>query len=342
MTIELDLETITFINSDGEISVNVKKKIPEKLYKYYSLDKNSNSSMKNSSLFFSHAHLLNDVMDGNFSLWNLNKYIEKYKKDTNSTDDNNVLIQSHLLQLINPILKHRGTLSLTDGYENELFWAHYTKDRGYCIEIDTQKLNSFLKEKYQNKVLLFPVNYSELKSIDFHEKVIYKLEDSTQSVDVKIPICYSFSVKDKFWNYENEWRFLLNDNDFEQISNPLEIISDDLKSVELKNLSKRNVKVDSEIIKKVILALYFFNNERFNKRDTDNQQNEIYWFKKTNEFEFTYNFLEILKNQYNDKIEQIDKTLNYESNTVHRKLQYKIKILKLTKEFVKIKRTLIE
>src|SRR5690606_5120673 len=102
----------------------------------YSLDNKSNSSMKNCSLFFSHAHLLNDVMDGNFSLWNLNKYIEKYKKDTKSTDDNITLIKSHLQQLINPILKYRGTLSLTDGYENELFWAHYTRDRGYCIEID--------------------------------------------------------------------------------------------------------------------------------------------------------------------------------------------------------------
>jgi DNA repair exonuclease SbcCD ATPase subunit len=38
-----------------------------------------NSSLKNSSLFFSHAHLLNDVMDGNLSLWNLNEYIEKLK-----------------------------------------------------------------------------------------------------------------------------------------------------------------------------------------------------------------------------------------------------------------------
>lgn len=339
---ELDLDKVKFINTNGDISVNIKVDIPIKLYKYYCIDKNSNSSMENSSLFFSHAHLLNDVMDGNFSLWNLKNYIQKYKKDTNNSDDENTLIKSHLIQLINPILKYRGTLSLTDSFENELFWAHYTKDRGYCIEIDTQKLYTFLKEKYQNMVLLFPINYNELKSIDFHENVIYKLEKNKQSVDVKIPICYSLSVKDKFWDYENEWRLLLNDKEFNQISNPLEIISDDLKNTELKNLSKRNVKVDSEIIKKVILSLYFFNNERFNKTETDTQQNEIYWFKKTTEFKFTHNFLKILKNQYNDKIEQIDKTLNYDSNTVKRKLQFKVKILKITKRYVKIKRTLIE
>jgi hypothetical protein len=100
--IELDLEKVKFINTNGEITVNVKIDSPNKLYKFYSIDKNSNSSMKNSSLFFSHAHLLNDVMDGNFSLWNLNEYSEKYKRETKNTNDNETLFRSHLTQLINP------------------------------------------------------------------------------------------------------------------------------------------------------------------------------------------------------------------------------------------------
>ena len=349
--IELDLKFATFINSDGEISVNVKKEFPEKLYKYYSINEYSNSSMKNSSLFFSHAHLLNDVMDGNFSLWDLNDYILKYKKDTNNINDNSSLIDSHLLQLINPILKYRGTLSLTECYKNELFWAHYTNDRGYCIQLNTQKLNTFLNDKYSKKVLLFPISYNELEPINFHKNVIYKRLDeiindkivgSEQSVDAKLPICYSFSVKDKFWDYENEWRFLLNHNDFGHISNPLEIISDDLKKVENDNLKKRNIEIDKEITEKVILAVYFFNNERFNKREIDSEQNEIYWFKKNYEYDFIYSFLEILKDQYNNKIEQIDKVLNYESNLVYRELECKIEILELTKEYVKIKRSNIE
>lgn len=341
--IELDLDKVKFINTNGEISVNVKIDFPNKLYKYYSIDKNSNSSMKNSSLFFSHAHLLNDVMDGNFSLWNLNEYIEKYKRETKNISDNETLIRSHLTQLINPILKYRGTLSLTDCYKNELFWAHYTKDRGYCIQLNTQGLNNFLKEEHKSNVLLFPINYGELKSINFHKKVIYETNGENQTVDAKIPIFYSFSVKDNFWNYENEWRFFLNHKDFEQVSNPLEIISDELKKIELGNLSKRNIKINNKIIEKVILALYFFNNERFNKREIDNQQNETFWFKTdTCEFESLHNFISILKEQYNDRIEQIDKTLNYEKNIVNRKLQFKVQILELTKEFLKIKRTIIE
>lgn len=341
---ELDLDKVKFLNINGEISVNVKIEIPEKLYKYYSIDKNSNSSMKNSSLFFSHAHLLNDVMDGNFSLWNLNEYIEKYKRETKNTNDNETLIRSHLIQLINPVLKYRGTLSLTDSYKNELFWAHYTKDRGYCIQLNTQELNNFLKEEYKNNVLLFPINYSELKSINFHQKVLYETNGKNQSVDAKIPIFYSFSVKDNFWNYENEWRFFLNHKDFEQISNPLEIISDELKKKELGNLSKRNIKINNKIIEKVILAIYFFNNERFNKIDLDIYQNETFWFKTTDtcEFELLHNLISILKEHYNDRIEQIDKILNYENNIVDRKLQFKVQILELTKEFVKIKRTIIE
>lgn len=340
---ELELDKVKFINTNGEISVNVKTEIPKKLYKYYSIDKNSNSSMKNSSLFFSHAHLLNDVMDGNFSLWNLNEYIEKYKRETKTTTDNETLIISHLTQLINPILRYRGTLSLTDCYKNELFWAHYTRDRGYCIQLNTQELDNFLKEEYKNNVLLFPINYGDLKSINFHENVIYETVGENQSVDAKIPICYSFSVKDNFWNYENEWRFFLNHKDFAHISNPLEIINDESKELELRNLSKRNIKIDNKIIEKVILALYFFNNERFNKRELDNQQNETFWFKTdTCEFESFHNFITILKEQYYDRIEQIDKILNYENNIIHRKLQFKVQILELSKEFVKIKRTIIE
>lgn len=339
---ELDLDKVSFVNSNGEISVKLKIEVPKKLYKYYSVDKNSNSSMNNSSLFFSHAHLLNDVMDGNFSLWNLNEYIEKYKRETKNTNDNDTLIKSQLNQLINPILQYRGTLSLTDCYKNELFWTHYTKDRGYCIEINTKELDDFLKKEYKNNVLLFPINYGKLKSINFHENVIYKSDGEYQSVDAKIPIFYSFSVKDNFWSYENEWRFFLNHKDFEQISNPLEIINDELKQIELRNLSKRNIKIKNKIIEKVILALYFFNNERFNKRELDNQQNETFWFKTdTYEFESLHNFITILKEQYKDRIEQIDKVLNYENNIVHRKLQFKIQILELTKEFVKIKRIII-
>ena len=104
----------------------------------------------------------------------------------------------------------------------------------------------------------------------------------------------------------------------------------------------RPPRVNNKIIEKVILALYFFNNERFNKRELDNQQNETFWYKThTCEFESLHNFLSILKEQYNDRIEQIDKILNYENNVVHRKLQFKVQILELTKEFVKIKRTII-
>ena len=341
--IELDLDKVKFINANGEISVNIKIDFPENLYKYYSIDKNSNSSLKNSSLFFSHAHLLNDIMDGNLSLWNLSEYIKKYKRETKNTSTNLTLIRSHLTQLINPILKFRGTLSLTDCYKNELFWAHYTKDRGYCIQMNTYELENFLREKYKSKVLFFPINYGELKAINFHEKVIYGTDGENQSVDAKIPICYSFSVKENFWNYENEWRFFLNHKDFEHISNPLEIINDELKEVELSNLSKRNVKIENKIIEKVILALYFFNNERFNKKEVDNLLNEIFWFKiDKSEYKSLYNFLKILKVQYNNRIEQIDKILDYENNVVHRKLQFKVQILELTKEFVKIKRTIIQ
>ena len=53
---ELDLDKVKFTNTNGEVSVKVKIDFPKKLYKYYSIDKNSNYSLKKRSLFFSHAN----------------------------------------------------------------------------------------------------------------------------------------------------------------------------------------------------------------------------------------------------------------------------------------------
>ena len=339
---KLDLENVTFTNNSGEISVEIKKDIPEKFYKYYSLNRRSNQVLENVSLFFSHAYLVNDLMDGNFMLWNLEEFIEKYSNDTKTKVDSESFKQTSIIQFRNEFLKYRGILSLTEGYQNELFWIHYTNEKGYCLEINSSKLKKFFEDKYASDILLFPINYKKLEILNLNNVAIFEERTNIfkQTVDINLPILYSFSVKDEFWKYENEWRFLLKKQDFKHINNPLDIISKEEKKIDEENLLSRNIEIPIDVIEKIILAPVFFNNYVFQKKTLENG-NEKFWFTKS-EANDIYKFFKILLEKYNDKIFQVDKVLNYNDNSVNRVLRYKIEIIKLSDDYAIIKKTEIK
>lgn len=335
---KLDLENVVFTNTSGKITVEVKKAFPEKFYKYYGLSKRSNQVLEDVSLFFSHAYLVNDLMDGNFMLWNLEEFIERYSKDTKTKVDSESFKQSSIIQFRNEFLKYRGILSLTEGYQNELFWIHYTNEKGYCLELNSSKLKNFFEEKYSSDILLFPINYKKLEILNLNDVAIFEERTNLfkQTVDINLPILYSFSVKDEFWQYENEWRFLLKKNDFKHINNPLDIISEEERKLDQINLNSRNITIPIDVIDKIILAPVFFNNDVFCKKSLESG-NEKFWFTKPDKNEL-YNFFKILLEKYQDKIFQVDKVLNYKDNSVHRVLRYKIEITELSEDFINIRK----
>lgn len=234
----LSLENTSFelSNNSKNIEINVNLDEPKKLYKYYSLSDYSLKGLKKSTLYFSHSNLLNDVMDGNFMLWDMTKFIEKYKKDKCIKYElDNEIKKSILKQITKPFLECRGVLSLSDTYKNELLWAHYTNETGFCIELDTIKLkNNLYENNLENDYFFFPISYGKLKQIDFSEYINYEVEQKnskfcSKKVNAMLPILYCFAQKDYTWKYENEWRILLRHKKFNSVSFPIDIINDEQK-----------------------------------------------------------------------------------------------------------------
>jgi hypothetical protein len=326
-----------FTDSLGQIEVNTYLDEPEKLYKYYSLSDYSLKSLKKNTIYFSHANLLNDVMDGNFMLWDMNDFIKQYNEDKEIKSD--ISKESILKQITKPFLECRGVFSLCDTYKNELIWAHYTNETGYCIEFETKKLKKNINEnRKENDCYFFPISYGNLQQINFSEYIHCENEFETKrkTVNAMLPILYCFAQKENSWKYENEWRFLLRDKKFNSISFPIEIINDELNKIEKFRKSGGNIKIKKNIISKVILAPLFFNNSRFNKVEITNSNLLIYNFKDDISGKTAKEFLEILKYNFKNKIYQIDKIIK--DKVVVREIKYKIEIIDICEGFVKLEK----
>ncbi|MDI9310253.1 MAG: DUF2971 domain-containing protein [Limnohabitans sp.] len=333
----------TFEEKTTNVTIDICKNVdfPEKLYKYYSLSDYSLKALKNSTIYFSHAHLLNDVMDGNFSLWNMENFIIHHQKITGESRENTIKSVKKLVkELSNKVLECRGVLSLSDTYKNELLWIHYTNESGYCLEFETDNLKKCINQnREENDCLIFPISYDNLKQIDFFKYIAYEKKKDKIEYEAILAILYCFAQKGKFWKYENEWRFLLRDRKFNPISFPTEIINDDEKLIEDDRKSGGNIQINKDAISKVILAPLFFNNSRFNKLEIIDTNIYIYNFKDNNNGKSSKEFLEILKNSFNNKIYQVVKLVQNE--LIIRELIYKIEIIDIGNNYIKLIKTQI-
>lgn len=334
----LKLENATFNQTNGNIKIEFDKQIPNRLYKYYSVSNYAIKGLKNKTLYFSHAHLLNDVMDGNFMLWDIKKFVVNLISERQGVDNENDIYEE-VRNFTKPFLKNKGVLSLSNTYKNELIWVHYTNECGYCLELETDKLlKSVRKNRNEKDVLFFPVSYDNLKQIDFSEYITTELipkndEFMSRKVDANLPILYCFAQKDKFWKYEKEWRLLINDENFKSIEFPLTIMNDDEKTTENKGKSSGNVEIEKKAISKIILAPLFFNNDRFNKSSI-NGTTTTFHFKPNENGKMIKEFLQTLKSDFNDKIYQIEKFIK--DKRIARDIKYKIQIVKINEQSVDI------
>jgi len=334
----LKLSNATFTQTNGRIKVDFDKQIPKTLYKYYSVTNYAIEGLKNKTLYFSHAHLLNDVMDGNFMLWDVKKFIANLINERQGVDNENDIYEE-VRNFTKPFLKNKGVLSLSNTYKNELIWVHYTNECGYCIELDTDRLlESVRKNRNEKDILFYPVSYDNLKQIDFAEYITTELipkneKFMSRKVDANLPILYCFAQKDKFWKYEKEWRLLINDKSFKSIEFPLTIMNDEEKKTENKNKSSGNVEIEKKAISKIILAPLFFNNERFNKASI-NGTTITFNFKPNENGKMMKEFLQTLKSDFKDKICQIEKFIK--DKRIVRDIKYKIQIVRINEQSVDI------
>lgn len=334
----IELEKFSIENGDNgfQINLNPKVEIPNFLYKYYYLNKNSLDVLKNETLHFSHSFTMNDLMDGSFMLWDMNNFLDQYMLEKNIPKDFKMKCHKALLRKFSDeFLKYIGIFCVCENYSNDLFWTHYTNESGYCVEINTQLLLDSLKQ-YQS--YFFPINYGELNQINFLEYCRTRINNGQEIYDANIPIYYSLSNKENFWNYENEWRLIIRNERFEKITNPQIMISEEQKNFENESLKKRNIKISKSVIEKIILATVFFNNKRFESCEFDNMKVK-YFFVLNEDKKNLQEFLETIKLKFNDRVFQIDKYLK--DGKVMRDIQYKVEILNINDSYVEIERTTI-
>ncbi|MFZ4861219.1 DUF2971 domain-containing protein [Sphingobacterium sp. Mn56C] len=110
-----------------------------------------------------------------------------------------------------------GVLSLAKNYDNILMWSHYSNfHKGYCIGFDTNLFFDLISKKYEEfGCKIGPVNYQ----LDYPEI------DFTKQRDIKTSFVRCFT-KHKCWEYESEYRLVLNNLPNEIISYPKEIIKE--------------------------------------------------------------------------------------------------------------------
>ncbi|SFZ95179.1 Protein of unknown function [Flaviramulus basaltis] len=324
---EIDSYNKTLFYEGENAKVSLKVDLPKKLYKYYSLSNYSFKNLKDKKIHFSHPYDLNDLMDGSLWLWDLNSFYEEYSKDVKNPltfqEIQKDIYQNHS----NEYYKHRGVLCLTNSFNNKLFWPHYTSEQGFCIEFNSQEfLNSFGKEEY----MIFPISYEPLKQIKFNDYIIKTIKNKKAEINANLPLLYALSFKDEIWEYENEWRILLKKDNLGELSHPLNTIGDLKYNLENKEIQKRNIPYNSKSIAKIILSTLFFNKNRFNFQVISKNKTIFHFRKKyTSDNSLLIGFLEEIKDEFNDKIYQLDRVFDPESSSFANKILFKIKIIEL-------------
>lgn len=331
----LDLNNVKFTKNGKYVNIDIKIESPKNLYKFYSLNTNNVKGVKNSTIFFSPNNLLNDVLEGNFDmLWDF----DNFSKNEDVHENFKLGIIKNTLAYKKEFLRWRGVFSMSHDFKNELLWIHYTNESGFCFEFDVEKLNNFYKTNIgYNHSYFFPISYhNPITKIDFNEYCIFSQNDNEQEIDALLPIMYCLAVKEAHWDYEMEWRLLINHEKFNYVADQNQIINDESKEDEYNKIIGNNLEIDRNIITKVILAPRFFNNNRFNKYELFENGIEIYNIKDNNEGKLAYELLYNLKKHYSDCIFQINKVSNF--NIVKREINFKIEIIDVTENYVKLKK----
>ncbi len=336
MNKKIESSNKTIFYEGQEATVSLKVDLPEKLYKYYALTERTLKNLVDQKIHFSHPYSLNDIMDGSFMLWDTtdfyNDYLISAENPANKEDFADAFYHSQTEQYY----KHRGVLSLTDSFDNKLFWPHYTSEQGFCIEFET---NNFLERfKTEGEVIIFPISYEPLRRRNFNEHIIKSDFNSEKNINANLPILYALSFKDEIWSYEKEWRILLKKDFLGEVSHPLNHISDLQYDNEIKNLINRNIPYNYDSINKIILSILFFHKDRFNlgysepsltNTDSVNCTRIIYYFRKMNTVDnkLLIDFLTEIKNKFGQKIFQLDKVFDESTNIFVNKLKYRIVII---------------
>ena len=132
-----------------------------------------------------------------------------FGKDISENDINNVYnkIDEMIKGLYIQLSKVIGVSCFSTSSDNILMWSHYAnKHRGVCIEYDF----SLLEQLENINAFLLPVMYSNERPLLPFEKLELENGQAKQESVIRImpDLIRAILTKSKFWDYENEWRFI--------------------------------------------------------------------------------------------------------------------------------------
>lgn len=247
-----------FSYSDGCHIFNIqydkdKYVMPETLYKYYALSKNSIEAITTPYLYASHPNQLNDPLDCH--------------KDIIVMDDEKTLqtllgplYESALQELGAELIYEKasavfktityrmcGIISLTEHPDNELMWAHYAQKDGFCVELDIKSMIGSFVNAGIRAYGPFPINYQEqLPRIRISE------------IGAKGAMAIQCTIKRKAWSYENEWRLIVSN----QLGQDFEGFGCGVDGFNFGNEHNRRIKYSIKDIKRIIFPQTFLESEK--------------------------------------------------------------------------------
>lgn len=217
---------------------SIKIRIPNTLFKYYSINKKSISALTKNYVYASKPEQLNDIFDCDERLIDTkdDDFLTKFYEGLPSTKDNKSSESQVAASFLKTFFYDRiGILSLTESPSNYLMWAYYTNHKGFAVEFD---YNEFEFVHHGP----FPINYCENIS-----KI--KLTKDT----VANAFLYQTNIKTSAWKHEKEWRILI-----ECPENHL-FNGESIKVLSHHKLHNQKFHYNKNAIKSVYLGFNFFN-----------------------------------------------------------------------------------
>lgn len=180
---------------------NKKIEKPKTLFKYYPLSENSIDAVTHNYLYATHPNQLNDIYDCAADMIVYDN-VEMNRKELAALDlinqqqsEDQLLYDKQVISgvrrgLWQSMYSKIGIVSFTSNNNNLLMWSQYAKNCGFCVEFNYHTFPF----KYYGP---FPINYqSQIKELRLSE------------IPFEIAVAVQFSVKNKCWEHEEEWRII--------------------------------------------------------------------------------------------------------------------------------------
>lgn len=161
---------------------------------------------------FARANGVTDDLDEIGLTMNLSRKL--YPQNEKALEDVENLIRNKEHQILDKVKSLFLVGCLCTDYKNRLMWSHYADSHsGFCIEYDYSEM-----EETTLSVLPFPVVYSERRPLVPWKAAIDNSHENVEEAYGELVM--ALLTKDKIWEYENEWRVLINTDSNAELKMP--------------------------------------------------------------------------------------------------------------------------